>query len=114
MPAAQGKQSDYATQPLGSRIALQHIASLGLVAYPALMAADILIYDSDAVPVGADQKQHVEITRDLAGAFNRTYGETLKLPEEIIKEDVAIVPGTDGAPSRSLMAGILTAISLIR
>ncbi|MHC4939426.1 MAG: tryptophan--tRNA ligase [Planctomycetota bacterium] len=73
------------------------IASLGLVAYPALMAADILIYDSDAVPVGADQKQHVEITRDLAGAFNRTYGETLKLPEEIIKEDVAIVPGTDGA-----------------
>jgi len=72
-------------------------ASLGLVAYPALMAADILIYDSDAVPVGADQKQHVEITRDIAGAFNRTYGETLKPPREIIKEDVAIVPGLDGA-----------------
>ncbi|MHC4449789.1 MAG: tryptophan--tRNA ligase [Planctomycetota bacterium] len=72
-------------------------ASLGLVAYPALMAADILIYDSDAVPVGGDQKQHVEITRDLAGAFNRTYGETLKLPKEIIKQDVAIVPGVDGA-----------------
>ena len=72
-------------------------ASLGLAAYPALMAADILIYDSDAVPVGADQKQHVEITRDLAGVFNRTYGETLKLPKEIIKQDVAIVPGLDGA-----------------
>jgi len=72
-------------------------ATLGLVAYPALMAADILIYDSDAVPVGADQKQHVEITRDLAGAFNRAYGDTLKLPEEIIKEDVAVVPGLDGA-----------------
>ncbi|MEM8884942.1 MAG: tryptophan--tRNA ligase [Planctomycetota bacterium] len=73
------------------------IASLGLVAYPALMAADILIYDSDLVPVGADQKQHIEITRDLAGKFNNTYGETLKIPEEFIKEDVAIVPGLDGA-----------------
>jgi len=72
-------------------------ASLGLVAYPALMAADILIYDSDAVPVGNDQKQHVEITRDLAGKFNRTYGETLRIPKEIIKQDVAIVPGIDGA-----------------
>ena len=72
-------------------------ASLGLVAYPALMAADILIYDSDAVPVGGDQKQHVEITRDLAGKFNRAYGETLKIPVDLIKQDVAIVPGTDGA-----------------
>jgi len=71
-------------------------ASLGLAAYPALMAADILIYDSDAVPVGNDQKQHIEITRDLAGKFNRTYGETLRLPREIIKKDVAIVPGLDG------------------
>lgn len=73
------------------------IASLGLVAYPALMAADILIYDSDVVPVGGDQKQHVEITRDLATKFNIAYGDTLKLPEELIKEDVAIVPGTDGS-----------------
>ena len=71
-------------------------ASLGLVAYPALMAADILIYDSDGVPVGNDQKQHIEITRDLAGKFNRTYGETLRLPRDIIKKDVAIVPGIDG------------------
>ncbi|MHC4952915.1 MAG: tryptophan--tRNA ligase [Planctomycetota bacterium] len=82
-------------------------ASLGLVAYPALMAADILIYDSDAVPVGADQKQHVEITRDLAGKFNRTYGETLRLPQEIIKKDVAVVPGIDGAKmSKSYGNGI--------
>jgi len=72
-------------------------ASLGLVAYPALMAADILIYDSDAVPVGGDQKQHVEITRDIAGKFNRMYGETLKIPVDLIKQDVAIVPGVDGA-----------------
>lgn len=72
------------------------IASLGLVAYPALMAADILIYDSDLVPVGGDQKQHVEITRDLATKFNLAYGETLKIPEEMIKQDVAVVPGTDG------------------
>jgi len=71
-------------------------ASLGLVAYPALMAADILIYDSDGVPVGNDQKQHIEITRDLAGKFNRTFGETLHIPQDIIKQDVAIVPGVDG------------------
>ncbi len=72
-------------------------ASVGLFAYPVLMAADILLYDSDLVPVGKDQKQHLEITRDLAAKFNETYGEgTLKLPAPVIAEDTAVVPGTDG------------------
>jgi len=61
-----------------------------------LMAADILIYDTDAVPVGKDQKQHIEITRDTAEKFNRTFGEEFKLPEPLILENVAVVPGTDG------------------
>lgn len=68
----------------------------GLFNYPVLMAADILLYNSDVVPVGLDQKQHIEITRDIAEAFNRTYGKTLKLPEGIIQEDVQSIPGIDG------------------
>jgi tryptophanyl-tRNA synthetase len=68
----------------------------GLFAYPVLMAADILIYDSNIVPVGRDQKQHVEMTRDMAIKFNETYGETFVLPEPQIREEVAVVPGTDG------------------
>lgn len=68
----------------------------GLFAYPVLMAADILIYDSDLVPVGQDQKQHVEVTRDIAVKFNETFGETLKLPEPHILPEVAVVPGVDG------------------
>jgi tryptophanyl-tRNA synthetase len=60
------------------------------------MAADILIYDSDLVPVGQDQKQHVEVTRDIATKFNHTFGETLRLPKSRIKEEVARVPGLDG------------------
>ena len=72
-------------------------ASHGLFAYPVLMAADILIYDSDLVPVGRDQKQHVEVTRDIAGKMNETFGEIFKLPEPSIREDTAIVPGLDGA-----------------
>ncbi len=60
------------------------------------MAADILIQDADVVPVGADQKQHVEYARDTAQKFNNIYGESFKLPEPIILQDVAIVPGTDG------------------
>jgi tryptophanyl-tRNA synthetase len=60
------------------------------------MAADILLYGSDVVPVGLDQKQHIEITRDIAEAFNRTYGEVLKVPEGIIQETVMKVPGIDG------------------
>ena len=68
----------------------------GLFAYPVLMAADILIYNADIVPVGQDQKQHLEMTRDIAGSFNHVYGEVFKLPEPMILEDVAVVPGTDG------------------
>lgn len=72
-------------------------ANIGLFTYPILQAADILIYNSDLVPVGADQKQNVEITRDLAARFNHVYdGEYLKLPEPYIVEAVATVPGTDG------------------
>ncbi|OAM87940.1 tryptophan--tRNA ligase [Termitidicoccus mucosus] len=70
--------------------------NFGLVAYPVLMAADILLYDSNLVPVGKDQKQHVEITRDIATKFNQTYGETFVIPEPEIREDVATVPGLDG------------------
>jgi tryptophanyl-tRNA synthetase len=71
-------------------------ANFGLFAYPVLMAADILIYDSNIVPVGRDQKQHVEVTRDIAVKFNNQYGETFVLPEPQIRGDVAVVPGTDG------------------
>ena len=68
-----------------------------LFAYPALMAADILLYDSDAVPVGKDQKQHLEVTRDLAGKINDAFGaDLLRMPEAIINETTAIVPGLDG------------------
>jgi tryptophanyl-tRNA synthetase len=82
--------------------------TVGLFGYPILMAADILIYDSDIVPVGKDQKQHIEITRDLAVKFNETYGSELsaaslrpdgrilKLPEPRIKAETAVVPGIDG------------------
>jgi tryptophanyl-tRNA synthetase len=73
-------------------IAVNH----GLFAYPILMAADILIYEANVVPVGRDQKQHVEVTRDIAIKFNEAYGPTLILPEPRIREDVAVVPGTDG------------------
>jgi tryptophanyl-tRNA synthetase len=68
----------------------------GLFAYPVLMAADILIYDSNVVPVGQDQKQHVEMTRDIAIKFNEAYGETFVIPEPQIKGDTAKVPGLDG------------------
>ncbi|HEX4349148.1 MAG TPA: tryptophan--tRNA ligase [Verrucomicrobiae bacterium] len=68
----------------------------GLFAYPVLMAADILIYDSNIVPVGQDQKQHVEVTRDIAVKFNETYGETFIIPEPQIRGETAKVPGLDG------------------
>jgi tryptophanyl-tRNA synthetase len=70
--------------------------SFGLFAYPVLMAAEILLYDSNLVPVGRDQKQHVEMTRDIAIKFNQTYGETFVVPEPAIREEVATVPGLDG------------------
>jgi tryptophanyl-tRNA synthetase len=72
-------------------------ANHALFAYPVLMAADILLYDSNKVPVGKDQKQHLEVTRDLAVKFNETYGEgTVVLPDPIIREDTAVVIGLDG------------------
>ncbi|HEX5869917.1 MAG TPA: tryptophan--tRNA ligase [Longimicrobium sp.] len=71
-------------------------ANVGLFTYPILQAADILAYDADLVPVGKDQKQHLEVTRDIAVKVNETYGEgTLKLPDAKISEDVAVVPGLD-------------------
>ena len=71
--------------------------NVGLFTYPVLMAADILMYEPDIVPVGKDQKQHLEITRDIAIKFNETYGkEVFKLPQEKIVENLAVVPGIDG------------------
>jgi len=70
--------------------------NFGLFAYPVLMAADILIYDSNVVPVGQDQKQHVEVTRDIAIKFNEQYGQTFVIPEPRIRSEVAKVPGLDG------------------
>jgi tryptophanyl-tRNA synthetase len=71
-------------------------ANYGLFAYPVLMAADILMYDTQRVPVGRDQKQHLEMTRDMAIKFNQTYGETFVVPESEIRDDIAVIPGLDG------------------
>ncbi len=68
----------------------------GLFAYPVLMAADILLYQSNVVPVGRDQKQHLEVTRDIAQKFNHTFGETFVVPDAEIDDEVAVIPGTDG------------------
>jgi tryptophanyl-tRNA synthetase len=68
----------------------------GLFSYPVLMAADILVVDADVVPVGRDQKQHVEVTRDIAGSFNHLYGQVFKLPEDRILPEAGVVPGIDG------------------
>jgi len=70
--------------------------NMGLYTYPILMAADILLYNSDIVPVGADQKQHVEFARDIAGYFNNIYGDTFKLPVPVIGHDTGVIPGLDG------------------
>ena len=81
--------------------------SHGLFAYPVLMAADILIYQADIVPVGKDQKQHVEVARDIVIKFNERFGETFKLPEPRIQSEVATVPGVDGQKmSKSYNNGI--------
>jgi len=77
-------------------IAKNKEVNAGLFTYPMLMAADILLYDTDVVPVGKDQKQHVEYARDTAEKFNRLFGETFKLPEAFILGDVETVPGIDG------------------
>jgi tryptophanyl-tRNA synthetase len=71
-------------------------ANVGLFTYPVLMAADILLYDTTHVPVGRDQKQHVEMTRDMAIKFNLAYGETFVVPESVIRDESAVVPGLDG------------------
>jgi tryptophanyl-tRNA synthetase len=70
--------------------------NMGTFCYPVLMAADILLYDTDVVPVGKDQKQHVEMARDMAGSLNSAYGELLKLPEPVIQEEVMLIRGLDG------------------
>jgi tryptophanyl-tRNA synthetase len=70
--------------------------NFGLFAYPVLMAADILLYDTNKVPVGQDQRQHLEMTRDIAIKFNQSYGETFIVPEAEIRDEVAVVPGLDG------------------
>ena len=70
--------------------------NMGVFNYPVLMAADILLYDADIVPVGQDQKQHIEITRDMAQRFNNRYGNLLTIPEPLISDTVAIILGTDG------------------
>jgi len=79
------------------KVAQGVVPNHGLFAYPVLMAADILIVKSDLVPVGKDQKQHLEVTRDIAGAFHAVYGEEVfVLPEPLILDEVAVVPGVDG------------------
>ena len=85
--------------------------NMGLFCYPILMAADILIYKSDLVPVGKDQKQHIEITRDIADRFNKTYKTNLfKLPEPYIPEEVAVILGTDGKRKMSKSLGNIIGI----
>ncbi|NTV13210.1 MAG: tryptophan--tRNA ligase [Desulfobulbaceae bacterium] len=78
------------------KVAKNILASHGLFSYPVLMAADILIYQANKVPVGKDQKQHVEVTRDIAIKFNNTFGETFVIPEPVIDDNLAVVPGLDG------------------
>ncbi|MFV0415624.1 MAG: tryptophan--tRNA ligase [Chthoniobacterales bacterium] len=79
------------------KLAKGFAASHGLFSYPVLMAADILAYNSDVVPVGRDQKQHLEVTRDIAVKVNELYGDVFKLPEARIEESAAVIPGVDGA-----------------
>jgi tryptophanyl-tRNA synthetase len=78
------------------KIAKGIVPNAGLFTYPVLMAADILLFNAQVVPVGKDQKQHLEITRDIADRFNNTYGQVFVLPEPLIDDDIAIVPGIDG------------------
>ena len=78
------------------KVAHGFVPNNGLFSYPVLMAADILLYRSTVVPVGKDQKQHLEITRDIAIKFNLAYGEIFPLPDAYISQDVAVIPGTDG------------------
>ena len=89
----------------------------GLFAYPMLMAADILLYDANFVPVGKDQMQHLEITRDVASRFNNQMGDTFVIPEVIVQEDTKYIPGTDGAKmskSRGNLIDIFTEDKVLR
>ena len=79
----------------------------GLFTYPILMAADILLYDAEVVPVGKDQLQHLEMTRDVAARFNHKMGETFVLPQDKIQEDTKLIPGTDGETGRRLHRGVV-------
>lgn len=79
----------------------------GLFIYPVLMAADIILYDSNIVPVGKDQRQHLEICRDIASAFNKIYGETFVIPEAKIEESVMTIPGTDGQKMSKSIGNII-------
>lgn len=79
----------------------------GLFTYPVLMAADIILYDANIVPVGKDQKQHLEICRDIATAFNNTYGETFVIPESKIEEAIMTIPGTDGQKMSKSIGNII-------
>ena len=85
--------------------------NMGVFEYPLLMAADILLYDADIVPVGQDQKQHLEMTRDFATRFNNKYGNCLTVPEPLISEAVAVVPGTDGEKMSSSKGNVITLLS---
>lgn len=78
------------------KVARGIVPNAGLFTYPVLMAADILLYQAEIIPVGKDQKQHVEITRDIALRFNSLYGDIFTLPEPMIQEEVAVIPGIDG------------------
>lgn len=78
------------------KVAKGIVPNTGLYTYPVLMAADILLYKAEIIPVGKDQKQHLEITRDIAERFNSTFGEILVVPEPLIAEDIAVIPGIDG------------------
>lgn len=84
--------------------------NMGLFNYPILMAADILLYKPDAVPVGKDQKQHIEITRDIAERFNKTFSPVFTLPEAMIPEEVAVILGTDGKRKMSKSLGNIISI----
>ncbi|OGG12633.1 tryptophan--tRNA ligase [Candidatus Gottesmanbacteria bacterium RIFCSPHIGHO2_01_FULL_46_14] len=93
-----------------ARDVMEDDVNVGLFSYPMLMAADILLYKPDLVPVGKDQKQHVEITRDIAGRFNKIFSPVFKLPEPYIPEEVAVVLGTDGKRKMSKSLGNIISI----
>jgi len=86
----------------------------GLFTYPVLMAADILLYDANIVPVGKDQKQHLEMTRDMASSFNHSYGDTFVLPEARIDDNLMTIPGTDGQKMSKSYVISLTSSCLTR